>query len=155
MRQLTIFIIAIILGATSCKKHDDVKPDYFIFGRAFGMCGGPNCAQIYKVQGGKVYADNMDYYMYTNVFSFSSTPMPAAKYSIAAQAMYSFPVYMTANPDQTWGCPDCHDQGGFHFGWSENGVTHYWHVDTDVNEQPAAIRPYMVQVNNILDQLIN
>jgi len=105
------------------------------------------------VQDGQVFADNMDYYMYENVFSFNATPLPQAKYYSAMQAMNAFPAYMTGNPNQTWGCPDCHDQGGFHFAMSENGVVHYWHVDTDVNEQPALIRAYMVQVNDILNQL--
>jgi hypothetical protein len=119
------------------------------------MCGGPNCAQFYKIKGGQVYADNMDYYMYENVFTFNTTPLPSIKYSTALPAMTGFPSYMRSNPGQTWGCPDCHDQGGLHFALSANGTTSFWHVDTDVNLQPTAIRPYIVQVNQILDQLAN
>lgn len=157
MRLLTISIIVVLLGTAACKKHDcnHLDADYFIFGRAYGMCGGPNCAQFYKIENGRVFADDMDYYTYENVFTFSNAPLSQAKYSIAFQALSTLPAYMTSNPGQTWGCPDCHDQGGLHFAWSENGITHYWHVDTDMNEQPPAIRPYMAQVNDILNQLAN
>lgn len=157
MKRFILLASAVLLGLGACKKHDcgNTGEDYFVFGRAFGMCGGPNCAQFYKIQNGSMYADNMDYYTENNVFTFSNNPMPALKYSAAVPAMTAFPDYLRRNPDHTWGCPDCHDQGGLHFALSQNGITHFWHVDTDTALQPQAIRPYINQVNQILDQLAN
>ncbi len=148
MRNAIMFCALIAIAG--CKKEEPAVDKYFIFGKAYGECGG-NCATFFKVQEGNVYADDMLYY--TGQVSFSNVPLAPSKYVLAKHLADSFPSYLYAHPDTTFGCPDCHDQGGLYLKREINGSIQYWNIDTDTAYQPLAIRAYVQQVFATIDSL--
>lgn len=144
------FILCTAILFSSCKKESCNIDNYFVFGKAFGECGG-NCATFFKVENGQVFADEMTYY--TGTATFSNTPLNNAHYTLAQNLENNFPLYLSSHPDTTFGCPDCHDQGGIYFKKVINGVEHYWNIDTDTVNQPQAIRTYVQQAFAAIDSL--
>ncbi len=141
--------LLIVLGTTGCKK-DVQTSDYFAFGTAANFCLD-DCAHFYKLAGERLYPDEMT--KYTGKMKFSDTPLPDDKFQLAQPLEATFPGYLESRPDTTFGCPDCHDQGGYHIERRKNGRTEAWHFDTDVNQQPEEVRPYLQEMASILSKL--
>lgn len=150
MKYYTILFAMLLLAGCKKETTDDSGEPYFIFGKAYGECGG-NCATFFNIQGDKLYADDMQYY--TGTFAFQSSALPNSKYETANVLRDSFPSYLASNPNKTFGCPDCHDQGGIYIKRCVNGQNQYWNIDTDTAEQPIEIRAYVQQVFAVIDSL--
>lgn len=147
-------IIFLILSAGtilfSCHKDELSGNDYLIFGTAYGECTG-DCAVFYKITDQKIYQDNMDYY--SGTFSFESSELSNEKYNIAKVLAEDIPDYLLNNPDKTFGCPDCADQGGVHVELCKNGETYFWHIDTDISQQPDEIKEYVENLLTVMNAL--
>ena len=142
--------IALLLVLFSCTKDNLDHPDYFSFGNAFGFCMG-NCTNFYIIRGDKIYPDDMD--TYTEPMKFKSEPLPVEKYNLAKKLMDDFPSYLLNNPDKTFGCPDCADQGGIHIEIKQNGQIIRWHFDTTISNLPVRIQDYVKEISDVIEQL--
>jgi len=125
--------------------------DYFAFGEARGMCDG-NCTNFFIIIDGKIYPDDIDYY-YASPFKFKSIALPGDKYDLALKLKDSFPTYLIDNPNKTFGCPDCIDQGGIHIEIKEKGQIKQWHFDTIISNIPPEIQNYVQEIEITLDKL--
>jgi hypothetical protein len=134
-----------------CTKDSLNNIDYFIFGDSYGECLG-NCANFYLIKDHNIYPDSMNIY-YNSPFYFKKSPLSKEKYDLAKKLVDDFPDYLAKNPNQTIGCPDCHDQGGIHIEIKENGTTKSWHIDTEIIQLPAQIRSYLKEVQDVILQL--
>lgn len=135
----------------SCKKETTkLDPEYFSFGTAYGECGG-NCANFFQIRDGQLFPDDMDYLVSPLVFQDEA--LPSDKYELAKTLLDSFPTYFLDDPNQTYGCPDCADQGGIHIEMKKNGEVIYWHIDTIDSNQPEEVQDYIAELRSILDQL--
>jgi len=94
----------------------------------------------------------MDYY-FNSGLKFLNEPLSEEKYNLALKLIEDFPDYLKNNPNKTFGCPDCADQGGIHFEIKNNERIEFWHIDTDVNKQPAEIKEYIQEMLLIINQL--
>ena len=150
MKSKLIFPALLIFVIFSCRKDDLSDIDYFAFGTAYGECFG-DCATFYMIKGNYLYPDNIEYY--TGSISFKSEPFPDEKFTLAIQLINKFPEYLLDNPDKTFGCPDCADQGGIHIEISDKGKLKKWHIDTTVENQPAEIRSYIELLIGTMRQL--
>jgi uncharacterized protein YlaI len=148
--KLLLIVISISLFS-SCSKETSFDFDYFAFGTAYGECLG-NCAKFFQIKDNKLYADDMDYYFNSDL-KFLNEPLPAEKYNQAKKLIEDFPDYLKNNPNKTFGCPDCADQGGIHIEIKNNDRIEYWHIDTDLNNQPTEIKDYIQEMLLILEQL--
>lgn len=146
-----LFVVAITI--ISCSKGDEaISIDgYFIFGEAYGFCAG-DCAHFYKIEGDKMFRDNIDRYG-VETPTFSETPDSQSNYEIAEPLINSFPKYFLNHANQTFGCPDCTDQGGYHLFLQSGSEVQFWHIDTFSDNQPEEIRAYAAQLREILIQL--
>jgi hypothetical protein len=99
----------------------------------------------------KIYPDDMDYY--TGSLKFKSEALPVEKYNLAIKLIDDFPTYLTDNPDKTFGCPDCLDQGGIHIEIKENGKIKKWHFDKNISILPAQIQDYVKEISVVIEQL--
>jgi len=82
----------------SCKKDKTpvaVSGGHFAFGTAYNECAG-NCARFFKIENGKLFPDNMNYY--TDTLLFISAPMDNQKYLAAKPLLDNFPEYLNNNP---------------------------------------------------------
>jgi hypothetical protein len=145
-----IFVILFALLFSACHDDELAENDYLIFGTAYGECLD-NCATFYKIQNEKLYFDNMDYF--SENYSFEAAELANSKYVIAKQLFDDMPEYLRNNTDQTFGCPDCADQGGIHIVLFQNGKTESWHIDTNIEQQPEEIRNYVAQVLSVMEEI--
>lgn len=86
---------------------------------AHGFCLS-NCADFFVIKNGNIYPDDFDYFV-DSATKFKSEALPIQKYNLAKKLTDDFPVYFIKNPNKTFGCPDCADQGGFHIEINEKG----------------------------------
>jgi len=159
MKKFFLFALLPLIVA-GCKKNQEPEhncncvtalPDYISFGRAYGECGG-DCAHFYLFKDFALYADDMS--QYNGTASFSTTPLASEQLTKALSAVTALPRNATYG-DTTFGCPDCHDQGGLHvsFRIKAGDPMTTWHADTDSTKQPAALRPFFRKVTEVLNQL--
>jgi hypothetical protein len=144
-------LIALLFLSTSCTKDKLDNLDYFSFGSAYGFCQG-NCANFYLIKDENIYPDDMDYYL-GSPLSFKAEPLPAGKYNLAKKLIESFPTYLINNPNKTFGCPDCADQGGIHIEIKEKGQIKRWHFDTTISNLPTEIQDYVKEISVVIEQL--
>jgi hypothetical protein len=81
---LTIFCLVICIHY-SCKDEGcgDLNGDleYFVFGHFYGECAGEGCVEMFKVENGKLYEDDIDDYPnYTSPIEAHWNELPAQKY---------------------------------------------------------------------------
>lgn len=151
MKVKIAFIIATFLILSSCTKDNLDNLDYFAFGDAYGMCQR-DCATFFLLKDKKLYSDDMDYYMETSL-KFKSEVMSSEKYNLAKELIENFPDYLLQNPNKTFGCPDCIDQGGIHIEIQEKGLTKRWHFDTTISNLPSEIQDYVLEISNVIEEL--
>lgn len=165
-----IWLFAVIILFAECKKGSTAVEEpvlfcgvnilpldtsgYFSFGKYYSMCGGPNCATFYHLSNGAVYPDSMVHFVQPLVFS--AAPLTGVNtWGIASTVLYSFPQEMRSHPDTTFGCPDCHDQGGYYIVYKANGAApvQYWSIDPDTAYLSNAMREYLGRVDTVLAHL--
>lgn len=154
MKRLIFLVALAALGCSNEKLAGETDmTGQFVFGVSYGFCAG-DCAHFYRLKDGELFADNMDRFTGDN-YVFNSTTLTNEKYQKAKELFDSFPQYLMEHPNETIGCPDCADQGGFHLLRIIQGDTIHWHIDTNSGSQPAEIREYMERVRTTLDELAN
>lgn len=147
IKILSVLLIAMI---SSCLKEDTYRVEYFAFGTAYGECTG-DCAKFFLIMDGKIYPDISATYEGRVVFGDSA--LPDDKYLFAKPLITNFPSYLLFFPDSTFGCPDCHDQGGIHIEMMNNNDIVNWHIDMDIDKQPEEIRQYLSVMLAVLADL--
>jgi len=148
--KIVTFIVILILSS-SCTKDNLDNIDSFSFGSAYGFCQG-NCANFFIIKDGDIYPDDMDYYPGSSL-KFKSEALPNEKYNLAKKLIDGFPEYLIENPNKTFGCPDCADQGGIHIEIEEKGQIKRWHFDTTISNLPTEIREYVQEISNVIEEL--
>jgi hypothetical protein len=151
MRNKIVPLIGLLLFLSFCTKDKLDNLDYFAFGDAYGLCQG-NCANFFIIKDGDIYPDDMDYYFESSL-KFKSDALPVEKYDLANKLIDSFPTYLIDNPNKTFGCPDCVDQGGIHIEIKEKGQIKRWHFDTTISSLPCEIQDYVQEIAVVLEQL--
>ena len=143
-------MIVLLVFLFSCEKENHDNLEYFSFGIAHGFCL-ENCADFFIIKDNNVYPDDMDRYL--EPLKFKSEPLSIDKYYLARVLIDKFPSYLISNPDKTFGCPDCADQGGIHIEIKENGQIKRWHFDTTISNLPAIIQEYVEDVSDVIEKL--
>ena len=154
IRFLLLPVFALLVYA--CSKPSTVpqgEGEHFVIGKAYGMCQG-DCATFYSIENGIAYTDDMKYFYRTeNELKFKTNALPADKYKKIKKLAGQIPQYLIGHPNQTFGCPDCADQGLIYVETKINGVKKHWMIDTRMADIPVEIRSYAEEVVNTLNQL--
>jgi hypothetical protein len=151
MRIKIVPLMVLLLFLSFCTKDKLENLDYFAFGNARGFCQG-NCANFFLIKASYIYPDDLDYYLGSSL-KFKSDRLPVEKYNLAKKLIDNFPPYLIDNPDKTFGCPDCVDQGGIHIEIKEKGLIKRWHFDTIISNLPIEIKDYVQEIAVVLEQL--
>jgi len=165
MKATNIFLFAIIaLFLTACDKSDDVQPSaeatindqHFIFGVYRGFCMG-DCAELYKIEGDALYADSTDrFYPFSDPYGtieFQPEALSQERYELAAELIEAVPQELLNSDEQTFGCPDCADQGGIYIEIKEGEDIQAWNIDYAEDNLPEFLVPFTQQVKAVIGDL--
>jgi len=107
------------LSLTAC---DDEKcgvkygdQEYFIFGHFFGKCVGEGCVEMYKLEDGRLYEDDLDHYPdLTTPLEAHWNELPQEKYEAVKDIESEFPNALYGEAEHVLGIPDGGDWGGIY-----------------------------------------
>ncbi len=124
--SLTTIVILIALSFIR------IKPQRIAYGHFSGECIG-NCGTVYEVTSSVLRVDTT---------SFWETRNDLGKLQIKGQRHFegknegnfdpkklSIPLIMLLDPRQVFGCPDCHDQGGYYLDYTLWGIRRHFEID--------------------------
>lgn len=148
---LTFVLMVVVIS--SCSNDSDItldEDDYLIFGHFYGMCVGERCVEIYKLTETRLYEDVNDNYLLTD-FNFKRLS------NYLFEQVRDLPGYLPdelLNTDEdTFGCPDCADQGGIFIQLSQNGTVRTWKIDQMKSNVPDYLNAFVDKVNEKIDML--
>jgi hypothetical protein len=149
------FFLLLIMTASFSACHESwlltrEQADHIIFGRYYGECMGDECVQIFKLTDKNLYKDQINKYPGKGPYVWKK--MTDKTFRIAEDLPDYFPDEFTHAP-QTYGCPDCADQGGIVFIISDASITKIWSLDQDRNQIPDAFHRFMERINEVIDQI--
>ena len=148
-----LLLLAIVVLSCSKKDLSVNSSDNFLFGTSYGNCSG-DCDQYYAIRDGKIYPTSGEYF--PGPVIISNSRLSDQKYELAKKLIDNLPPYLDQQPNETFGCPDCRDQGGIHIEYTRGGgmpSIRKWHIDTDTSAIPVEIRQYAIQVINTIAQM--
>jgi hypothetical protein len=157
MKYLTSALLAFfaLVTLTNCDKEEArVLPsnfDSFTFGKHFCFCTS-TCAILYEISEDALRAGKgigcipQDY-------TFDGVILAQDKYEIAKQLIDEFPVKLIQDSQETYGCPDCADQGAYFLQMRNQRETRTWRLDTRIEDLPASLQAYQQSIQEVLDAL--
>lgn len=150
MRAYIVILLAGLI-VLSCKKSTEKLEDgdYIVFGSFYGFCMGEECREMYLLTNEKLYEDIDD----------SSTDeyveLPSDLYADVVDLETAIPVDIKELPDSTFGCPDCHDQGGVHLTIKKDGVIQSWTIDNDLDAIPTYLHSLVGLIHEKVELINN
>ncbi len=147
MKFLIVSLIVIL--ASTCNKKE-VDADKIVFGSSHGFCMG-DCAQLYKIENQQLYADTIS--RMTDDPGFSNTALPAKNYDMAKSLVKNIPAYLYDHANQTFGCPDCADQGVYHLQVMKDNKLMTWKFDGNISANPPEVRAFVTSMRDVLQKL--
>ena len=154
MINRSLLLTLFLLLSFSCGKTPDLSLDpnidWFGFGSYACYCSG-NCARLYRIQEGQLYQRQ---YNTCEMYELGNpgTVLPADKIALAQPLLDSFPQGLRGSSDETYGCPDCGDWGGYRIFLQKNGQLRSWNIDR-IPSLPSWLQPYMTQVDAVITVL--
>lgn len=142
MKNSAIILTVIIL--TSCQKDEIIKNDYLIFGHFYGECAGESCVETYKLTNDKLYEDLNDNYYAT---SFNFVELSNDKFNDVNDLSDFLPDLLLDENDSTFGCPDCHDQGGLFVSYNKDDELKSWRIDQSKDDVPNYLHDFIDKIN--------
>lgn len=158
MKSLRLLLLPFMLFLGSCdnKPPQPAKAETLVFGTYYGMCAG-NCVNIYQLTGTSLSKDDSADYPALGVnYSFSvKSVLPPSKYNMAKKLLYDIPAELLTIGDKTYGCPDCHDQGGLYIQIKSGPAIMRYMIDFDnTNDQSSEVIAYKKKVADVILQLM-
>ena len=154
-RSLSLLLI-ITACLSSCSADDDAPTltnfgeiDYLIFGWYFGECAGEECVETFRLTDRSLFEDVNDPYSGSSAFRFMEQ-LSREKFERASIVAEEFPSQLLQEPDQTFGCPDCADQGGMFIQVSSLNGIQTWRLDQDKTDVPEYLHDFMDEVNETI-----
>lgn len=150
MKKTFLLLLVLALFLSSCEKNRLGQDDYFIFGISHGECIG-DCVTYYRVHNEMLYGDFME--TSGQEYNFDNQHLSNSDYLLAKSLFDEMPEYLLDNPNQTFGCPDCVDQGKVYVELSIDGTKTHWNIDADVDQNPEEIRAFVTLLLETIDSL--
>ena len=157
--KLTVFLLSVVLLLNSCTKEKStgIHPASFVFGYCHycydNRVPPGRCFMFYEIKANHVYPDSMRLSGYPGPEVFSVIPLSTSKYQAASALISTFPQYLLNNPNTIYGNTDCDTHWTLHIEYTENGQLKTCDIDHDSAQQPLAIRPYIAQMDSVLELL--
>lgn len=157
MKTTSIICLGFALFLSNCnvKKTsglDSTGTVSFIFGRYHGFCMS-DCTTLYKIDNQQLFADQVEKLQEPAQLIFSGKPMSNKDFSTAQALLAAFPKQLLDEKEETIGCPDCADQGGYYLEYSTGSAAHSWRLDTNTGALPEYLAAYAQLIEETLTKL--
>lgn len=127
------------------------QEDYIIFGHYYGFCIGEPCIETFKLTSSALYEDTRDDYGVTSGFEFKR--LSKEKFELVNGLADEIPMELFQEESQTFGCPDCADQGGVLIQILRDGEIKTWKIDQNLNNLPEYLHSLVENVNQKIEQI--
>jgi hypothetical protein len=152
----TSLIIAgvLLMSNSSCQKEGfslKGETDYIIFGSSYGMCVG-DCAVTYLLKSDGLYRSK-DYLKTGNVSSFTEK-LSDEKFQQLKNIPSSIPSELInyTKDEETFGCPDCADQGGYYLELIREGKKHKtFRIDTNTDQLQDYVKKAAEEIRKAIE----
>ena len=153
MKNLAFVFIGMMF-LFSCEKVEKLQGDeYFIFGIYNGFCA-KNCTTLFKLEGQKLFADDMDKHFPGNELKFEEVALSQEKYKLAEETFGLLPDKLLDAPEKSFGCPGCVDQDIILLIYFDGADIKEWTVDTDIDMLPDYLQDYAKQIKALVIMLV-
>jgi len=164
MKVIQFFLFTVLVSALGACDKNDVQPEpeatlsetHFIFGTYHGFCMG-DCAELYKIENDALFADTTDrFYPFSEPYGtieFQDTPLSTERYTVAVELLAAIPDELLNSEEQTFGCPDCADQGGIYIEIKDGADVQAWNIDISEDNLPEFLVPFVQQIKAVLGEL--
>jgi hypothetical protein len=153
-KGFTLLMAIVIL--TSCNKDEDSitinEQNFLVFGHFYGMCGGEECVETYKLTDLKLYEDILDDYSGQNL---DFVELDNETFEQINDLVDFFPNQLLNETDTVFGCPDCSDGGGLFIQYSDNGNLKSWRIDQFQENVPSYLHSFIDKVNEKISLINN
>jgi hypothetical protein len=149
-KSLLLCFMTITFLSCDCDK-DNAFPElyeHFIFGSYACECVG-QCAWLYQISNEELVMGEGAFCEPDN-YTYHGASLSQDKFAIARRLIDEFPGELLENNEDRFGCPDCHDQGGYYIELSTIGSTRKWSIDTDVDDLPEFLLDYQKTIHDVL-----
>ena len=108
------------------------KPKTFIYGWFAGECVG-NCGTMYQAKENYIIRDSISYWESDNKNKLlnirAQQVLENDHEGSFSYLKLNIPLIMLLDPREQFGCPDCHDQGGYYLQFTMLGITRHFKID--------------------------
>lgn len=163
IKQISLALM-LLLSIASCKKEEtatNTTVQRLIFANYFSECS-TNCVTIFALDSAKVQQDTLINTFIPINYVFAGVDLSNDKFVQVKHLLTEIPNELTTTPDKTYGCPDCHDQGGIYIqvevpveGLGGNLIlTRKYAIDTDnTTDQNSDILSFKTKILTAIQQL--
>jgi hypothetical protein len=148
MKTISALLLFLLLSTSwACEKSQDLPltdGDYLIFGHYYGLCGGEECIETFKLTAEQLFEDTNDNYGSQN---FNFVPLADELFEQVRELQDDIPAQLLEQADLTFGCPDCADQGGLFIQYVSGEDVQSWHIDQNQGAVPEYLHDFMDKVN--------
>ncbi len=157
MKPFILFSLCLLLIlSVSCKKETSTanSSDYLIFGHFYGMCGGEQCVEIFKLDNCRLYEDSRDIYPNRDTFYVGAySQLSNQQFNAVEDLMDFFPQDLLNESDTVIGMPDAGDWGGFYIEYNFNGTRRFWILDKMKTNVPSQYHAFIDKLNEKISLL--
>jgi hypothetical protein len=148
-------VTLLTLVFASCEDKDTGSPygdtHFFIFGHFYGECGGEGCIEMYKLENGRLYEDDLDNYPnFTTPITAHWNELPQAKYELVKDLEDDIPNELYSVQEHVLGQPDAGDWGGIYVQVLFEGDIGYrsgfWLLDKNENNMDSVFNVFVDRI---------
>lgn len=159
MKLLSYSLMALLVGfsAVSCTSDDtnNAPKDFLVFGHFYGMCGGEECVEIFKITDNALKEDGKDEYPNRDkLYEGDYTTLATEDFDKVKDLRDHFPKKLLDETDLVLGCPDCADGGGLYIEYKSGDTHRFWFIDQSQASVPSYLHDFMDLANEKIS-LIN
>jgi hypothetical protein len=122
-------------------------PEEFVFGKFACFCAG-QCMTAYRLADGQLVRGTSK--CSPEELTYESSPLPAAGLTLAEELYKALPAELLSACNQTFGCPDCADQGGYYLSVKKNGSVCFWRLDKPDFNLPPEFHPLAAKIEQTM-----
>ena len=148
MKALHFLWMLLLLTISACDDDDSPQLDdnaTLIFGHFYGFCFGESCVEVFQLTHEGLFEDTNDNLGAQEPYDF--VKLDDAIFQQVRDLPDFLPQELLKASEDTFGCPDCADQGGLVVIYEKNGLRMSWTIDQFQQNVPEYLHEFMDKVN--------